>query len=145
MTISARGYLIVSFLEQLTVLAGPVEVELVDSQVGVEPAHKGPISMASAAEFWNPRSWRHSFEASIFCPFHILLQRVAAMAVSTAEPELPVDIAGHGLSGGAKFVSKLSVAIEAGVFLGRKGCREDGNEGEEEESGRQWRACLCRT
>jgi len=137
MTIGTRGYPIVSFLERPTVLAGPVEVELVDSQVGVEPAHKSGISMTSAAEFWNPRSWRHSLEASIFCPFHILLQRVAAMAVSTAEPELSVDIAGHGLSGGAKLVLKLFMAIEARVFLGRKGCREDGNEGEEEESGRQ--------
>lgn len=117
----------VAFLEKLAVLACPIEVELVNPQVGVEAPHESGVRMAGPAGLGNLESSRRSLETLVFGQLDILLVGVAAMTVGATQSELFVDISRKRFNRDTQFAFKLSVAVETRIFLSKNGQREDEN------------------
>ncbi len=77
--------------------------------------------MASAAKIGDLCPGRDTLERAALGQLQILLERVAAVAIMTAQPELSVDICAHRFRRSLEGIFQFPVAFEARIFLGGKG------------------------
>jgi hypothetical protein len=118
MAVCADGDIGIALPQKLTMFACPILLELIHPYVGIEPPHIIRAGMAGAAELRDPRFLRRPLKRLVFGQPHVILKRIAAMAVLAAQAELPVDVCRESLDRGAELlIVQSGMTFQTGIFL----------------------------
>ena len=131
MAVRADGDILVALSQKLPMPARPVGLELVHADVWIETPHVLRIGMAGAAQFRHLGLPGRSLEGLVLGQFNIVLERIAAVAVLAAQPELPMNIRREPIHRSAQaLVIESLVAFQAGIFLAEERERKSEEQGE---------------